>query len=139
MEIVQLWLAQVADGRAGWLAECMRAVSVLRASDDQSRALLCVADDEPGLQQSLLRLRGIGGAATVAVCRLHQQAGVGLASGQGRDRAGPKQEAGRAQGGAQGGRTFRGADVVVDWDLTVAGAYYTGTGGGQSRHGRYSS
>lgn len=66
---------------------------------------LC-ADDEEHIQKPLLRLRGVGGAVTVAVCNTKGEARRGKETDQ--------------------GFKYRGADGVGDWKLLADGAYVRG-------------
>lgn len=64
------------------------------------------ADDEERVQKPLLRLRGMGGAATIAVCN------------RGHDRE--KESKGDE---SDSGGSYRGADCVASWRLLAEGAY----------------
>ncbi len=66
------------------------------------------ADDEERLQQAMLRIRGIGGAATLAVCSTRRVATIE-----------PEARQGRGTGGVK----FRGADAVASWERLSRGEY----------------
>lgn len=64
------------------------------------------ADDEERIQKPLLRLRGMGGAATIAICGKDEHGSQAGSSGQ----------AGQVP-------RYRGADCVASWRLLADGAY----------------
>mmetsp|Transcript_6786 Transcript_6786/g.18217 ORF Transcript_6786/g.18217 Transcript_6786/m.18217 type:complete len:279 (+) Transcript_6786:893-1729(+) len=74
-------------------------------STDSQIVVIAISDDEERIQKPLLRLRGIGGAATIAVCSR------AFHSGGEKGQKSPR------------GTQYRGADGVASWELLSAGAY----------------
>jgi hypothetical protein len=92
--------------------------------------LLLYTDDEERLQQAMLRLRGIGGAATLAVCSA-RHALPAKQNQATQDTAAPVKDVQRVKSGKASGQSkadgqgprFRGADAVASWECLCQGGY----------------